>query len=139
MKRHTSGPIDWESLQDMADRGLKIPGPERIPPIIVEPFPSWVLPKPVADYTNDAARALSCPPDYLGVPILGVLGTAIGTQRRFEVKAGWVEAALLYVATIGDPGSVKSPAFRKAIEPLERIQKRHRDEYIRSWQNYQSS
>jgi hypothetical protein len=66
--------------------------------------------------------ALPCPPDYVAVPILGVMGTAIGTSRVIEVKATWHEGPQLNEAVVGDPGTKKSPAMKLAMKPLFRQQ-----------------
>src|ERR1700694_3191599 len=89
--------------------------------ITVEPFPLSVLPTPLSDFVTEAASALSCPPDYVAVPRLPVLGTAIGTGHRIQIKEGWCEWPILWTATVGDTGTAKSPAQEKAVEPLTRL------------------
>jgi putative DNA primase/helicase len=88
----------------------------------VEAFPLDVLPKPLARLVREASMALPCPPDYVAVPILGVMGTAIGTSRVIEVKANWHEGPRLNEAVVGDPGTKKSPAMKLAMKPLFRQQ-----------------
>jgi hypothetical protein len=88
----------------------------------VEAFPIDVLPKPLARLVREASMALPCPPDYVAVPILGVMGTAIGTSRVIEVKANWHEGPRLNEAVVGDPGTKKSPAMKLAMKPLFRQQ-----------------
>jgi hypothetical protein len=70
--------------------------PQRNPvkPLIAEPhapalaFPVDVFPAPLARFVTEVAAALPCPPDFVGVPLLAVLGAAIGTSRVLEVKPG---------------------------------------------------
>ena len=90
--------------------------------ITVEPFPLWVLPAPLPEFVSETASALSCPPDYIAVPMLAVLATAIGTRRRIQIKEGWCEWPILWTATVGDTGTAKSPGQDKAVEPLTRLQ-----------------
>ena len=50
------------------------------------------LPNTVTTVIRGVAEALPCLPDFVGVPLLAVLGTAIGTSRVLEVKPGWLKA-----------------------------------------------
>jgi hypothetical protein len=84
----------------------------------VAPFPTALLPGPVADLVTDGAQALCCPPDYLGVPALVVAGAAAGASRCVLIKQNWRERPALYAAVVGPPGSVKSPALKLAAAPL---------------------
>src|SRR5262245_55406345 len=57
--------------------------------IPVEAFPMDVLPVSLARLVSEAAEALPCPPEFVAVPMLHVLATAIGYTRVVEVKANW--------------------------------------------------
>lgn len=110
----------------------EIPEEEVGPPPLafkLEPFPVEVLPAPLARFVREVSQALPCPPDFAGVPMLAVLGAAIGTSRVIQVKPGWEERPLLYVAVVADPGSRKSPALDKVTLPLREYQKRLHAEY----------
>jgi hypothetical protein len=96
---------------------------------MVMTFPTDVLPGPAKRLVEEASVALSCPPDYIGVPVLAVLGAAVGEQRRLQVKEGWRESALLWTCVVGHPGSAKSPAQSFATEPLQRLQRRMLEDY----------
>src|SRR5258708_40356234 len=78
--------------------------------IVVAAFPLWVLPEPLIEFVIEASQAISCPPDYIAVPMLSVLGTAIGTLQRIQIKEGWCEWPILWTATVGVTGTAKSPA-----------------------------
>ena len=95
----------------------------------VDSFPLWVLPAPLADFVSEATQSIGCPPDYVAVPMLPVLGAAIGTRRRIQIKGGWREWSIIWSATVGDTGTAKSPAQEKAAEPLVRLQNRLLVEY----------
>ena len=100
----------------------------RRPP--VEPFPAEVLPAPLRRVIEEGAHALPCPPDFIGVPMLTVLGVAIGTSREVEVKPGWREGPRLSSAIVAEPGSKKSPALDLALRPLYRAQDRLQAELL---------
>jgi Protein of unknown function (DUF3987) len=84
----------------------------------VEPFPVEVLPAPLRQLVEEGAKALPCPPDFIGVPMLSVLGTAVGNAVAIEVKPGWIEGPHINAAVVADPGSKQSPALDLAVRPL---------------------
>jgi Protein of unknown function (DUF3987) len=75
------------------------------------PFPVAVFPAPLRQFMHEVAAALPCPPDFVGVPLLAVLGTAIGSSRVLEVKPGWREGPRLFTAVVADPGSKNRPRW----------------------------
>lgn len=107
--------------------------------ITVEPFPLRILPTKLFDFVTEAATSISCPPDYIAVPMLGVLSTAIGTRRRIKIKDSWHEWAILWMATVGHTGSAKSPGLQMAAEPLYRIQSEFLEEYKASLKTVRSA
>jgi hypothetical protein len=115
--------------------------PEPTPTHIPEtpaPFPIEVLPPALRTFVEAAAAALPCPADFLAVPMLGVLGAAIGTTRMVEIKAGWRESARLWTAVISEPGSKKSPALDKVVHPLYAIQHDLGEEYDAAKRDYEA-
>jgi hypothetical protein len=89
----------------------------------VPPFPTEVFPGPLADFLQRASTALPCPPDFLGVSMLAVLGTALGNTCRLQVKEGWIEAPRIYSALIARPGERKSPALELVTAPIHSLQR----------------
>jgi hypothetical protein len=103
----------------------------------VAPFPVDCLPAPVAAFVTEAARAIQCPPDFLGVAALTVAAAAVGGARRLRVRRGYEEGARLYAAVVAPPGSAKSPALRAACAPVYAQQQRRRDQYLREKEGYE--
>jgi hypothetical protein len=97
----------------------------------VGPFPTCLFPEKVAGLISDGAAALSCPEDYLGLPVLVIAGAAVGASRCLEVKPGWRERPALYGAVVGPPGSAKSPALKLVAGPLYDDQRRLHEHYRR--------
>ena len=96
-----------------------------------KPFPSGLLPDPVKVFVRTAARALGCDQSFVALPLLSAVAAVIGNTRRIMLKRGWSEPAVIWTATIGESGSVKSPAFDCALEYIRAIQHRefvHHDE-----------
>ena len=91
----------------------------------VLPFPVEVFPKVIATLITQGAAALPCAPDLIGVPMLAVLGTAIGTSYEVEIKEGWTEGPRIYSGVIALPGDKKSPAEKLATRPFHRLQAKY--------------
>lgn len=102
-----------------------------------EPFPIEVLPKPLARFVREASAALPCPPDFIAVPMLAFLGTAIGTSRAIQIKPGWVEGPRINAAVVAPTGSKKSPALNLAAKPLQENQEKMKIEYKKAQEAYQ--
>ncbi|MBL9164449.1 MAG: DUF3987 domain-containing protein [Planctomycetaceae bacterium] len=94
------------------------------------PFPVEVFPTALQEFIASVAEALPCPADYIGAPMLGVLGTIIGRKRSIQIKDGWVEYPLLWLAVVGRSGDRKTPSFDKATEPLRKAQERMLAAYL---------
>jgi DNA polymerase I-like protein with 3'-5' exonuclease and polymerase domains len=96
---------------------IRNPGP-------YQPFPVTALPRPLSEYVREGSSALGCDPAYLALPILSVAASVIGNTRCLRLKRGWEEPSVIWTAVVGDSGTLKSPAFLKAVSHLFRLQKR---------------
>jgi hypothetical protein len=97
-----------------------------------ERFPTSALPEPVASFVRQGAAAIGCDEAFLALPMLAVLGSAIGMTRRIRLKQGWCEPPIIWTAVVGTSGSSKTPAFKAAKEPLEARQLRAFEEHSRT-------
>ncbi|MCH7989382.1 MAG: DUF3987 domain-containing protein, partial [Planctomycetes bacterium] len=86
------------------------------------PFPTDVLPNPLAEYIYVAASALDCDESYVAVPLLSALAAAIGNTRRIQLKSTWYEPCVLWTVIVGESGTVKSPALELARHYHDRLQ-----------------
>lgn len=80
----------------------------------VPEFPLSALPPVLRRMVEEAAASIVCPPELVAVPMLAILGSAIGNSRAIRLKNGYTQGATLYAAVVADPGSKKSPAFMEA-------------------------
>jgi DNA polymerase I-like protein with 3'-5' exonuclease and polymerase domains len=101
-----------------------------------QPFPVEALPAPIAEYIRQGALALGCDPAYLALPALAVVASAIGNTRTIRLKRGWEEPAIVWSAIVGDSGTLKSPAYLKAVAHLYRLQKKLLDQYKQDLARY---
>lgn len=104
---------------------------------VVEPFPTRVFPPALKRFAEEAALAVGCPCDYVGLPMLVLAGAAVGSSRALEVKAKWVQRPLLYGAVVGHPGTAKTPAIDLAAGPVYGRQQRLRSAYDQEMEKYQ--
>jgi len=105
----------------------------------IEPFPTDLLPEPVAEYVRQAGAALGCDPAYIAVPMLAVIASAIGNTRRIRLKPTWSEPAVVWAAVVGESGTVKSPALELALRPVWRRQKSALKEHAKARAEYKAA
>lgn len=92
-------------------------------------FPLEIFPKPIKSFIEEAAQSLQCPADFIAVSVLVCAGVAIGNSREVEVKEGWREGARLYCGIVAEPGSKKTPAMKKALSAIYKIQEQLEEQY----------
>jgi hypothetical protein len=107
-------------------------------------FPTDALPGPIARLVKEAAKAIGCPPDAIGLSALVAAGAAIGNARVIQPKKDWTESAAIFGAVIADPGEKKTAAIRSATNPARKLehklQRRHEvalDEFARELREYE--
>ena len=109
----------------VASKSRSVP---RSPADSVLPFPSDVFPEPLQRYVEQVSEAIGVPADFVAVPLLASLGSAIGTSRRVEIKSSWRELPTIWVAVVGDPGTAKSPALEWGTRGVKERQKAWKSE-----------
>ena len=85
-------------------------------------FPVEVFPAVLRDFMTTSAQDSSVPVDYMGLAVLAVLSTVIGSGHVVTIKEGWTDDARLCLAIIGHSASNKSGALSRAFAPLYEIQ-----------------
>jgi putative DNA primase/helicase len=107
-------------------------------------FPVDYMPAACRPLIREGSEAIGCPPEFVALPMLSALGSAIGNSRIVELKPGWTEKAVIFSVVIGTPGSKKSPAAKVAYKPVKDRQRilrnRYREErekYAREYREYE--
>ncbi len=92
-------------------------------------FPVDAMPAPCRTLIREATASIECPPEFVAVPMLAALGSAIGNSRTVKLKEGWEEGAVIFAAVIADPGEKKTPALKEATRPVTKKQAELREAY----------
>jgi hypothetical protein len=101
------------------------------------PFPTSALPAATASLVEESARAIGCDEAFVALPLLAVLGSAIGTTRRVELKPGWTALPILWPVTVAESGSHKSPAADVSLEHVREREDRLHEEYLEELSAYE--
>lgn len=90
-------------------------------------FPLETLPLALKGIVLEAAKSLPVAPEMMVLPVLAVVGAAIGNSRSIQLKSDYQESAAIYGAVVAETGSMKSPSLAIAVKPLQIIDsKEHR-------------
>ena len=75
-------------------------------------------------WIGETADAAGCPPDYVVAPLLATVSGMIGNARWVQATPGWEEPPHLWIGSVGDSGTNKSPGsdclFREVLPAIER-------------------
>jgi hypothetical protein len=90
-------------------------------------------------FVQEAAEALGVAPECVATTVLGACAAAIGNTCRIRISSNWTEPAVLWLVTLMESGSLKTPAYNIAFAPLKAAQQRREEEYIRRQQEYRDA
>lgn len=87
-------------------------------------FDSSLLPESLRPWVLDIAHRMQCPIDFVAVPAMVMLSSAIGRRIQICPKQNdpWQLPANLWGGTVGRPGANKSAPTAAALEPLRTLQ-----------------
>jgi hypothetical protein len=122
-------------LQAAAAHG---PG-DTTPPHVRTPFPTLALPPVLRRFVEEKAEALGVPRECVATPALAACATAIGNTIRIRLNAEWTEPAVLWAVVLMESGSLKTPAYNAAMEPLVAAQKLYEQEFARAKDAYRQA
>ena len=108
-------------------------------PLNWEPYPTEYLPPVLAEYIREVANCLGCDPSQVALPLIVAAASAIGTTRLVQVKRGWQVFPILWGAVIGESGSLKTPAFQKAIAFVQHYQHKLAETYEQQCRDYETA
>lgn len=119
----------------------------RLPP---EPLPSMpdvisfdfqYLPGVARGYINDIAQRMQCPPDFLGVTVYAMLAAVIG--RKLGIRPmkhdDWTVIPNLWAASIGNSGTLKSPAQAAVLAPIKKLAAGAYEKYAKDQSDFKAA
>ncbi len=90
----------------------------------------------------DLADGAGAPVDYVGVSVLAVAASLVGSKRRvqpFPTSPGWQEPCILWMAAVGDPSSNKSPAIDAGTSPLRAMEGEYAEAHKERLRGYETT
>ena len=81
-------------------------------------FPVSIFPTRIQRIISEVHECHNYPTDYIAAAILTALAVGIGNTHLVQIKQGWVESHILYIALIGRPGANKSHPLSFAMKPF---------------------
>ncbi len=92
-------------------------------------FESNYLPPFWSRFVSDVAESTGTPPDFVAMPLLAAASGLVGNSRWVQPWGGWTEPPTLWVATVGLPGSGKTPAAKPVFDVLAELESERFPEY----------
>lgn len=101
-------------------------------------FPYWVFPKIVQDIINDGNKSLGFPIDFMSASIFYACALANGLSTKIEVKKGWEETTVMYLAIVGRAGTNKSHPLSFALKPIFENDASNYHEYEKEMEEFEN-
>ena len=105
----------------------KVKEPEQV--VDTSDFPIDIYPDFIQRYLKEVSETLSANIDFLGCGFLWCLSLCVGNTVKIEIKKGWIEAAILWIALVGRAGVGKTHTIKSVTFPLEKINGREIKQY----------
>jgi hypothetical protein len=116
---------------------------DKIKPILDKPveiknvaFPIDIFPEEIKYYLTECSSKLDSNVDFMGVSLLWLISVCVGNSFEIEVKRGWIENGVLWVAVVGKAGLGKTPSISNVIFPLMKSNSREIKNYIKHREEY---
>lgn len=97
---------------------------EKKPEIKTDEFPIEIFPENLQKYIVEVKETLNASYDYLGSALLWVISLCVGNAMKIEIKKGWIEAGVVWIAIVGRAGIGKSHNIDAMVQPLSDLNKR---------------
>ena len=100
-------------------------------------FPVSIFPSRIQRIIQEVHECHSYPTDYIAASILTAIAVGIGNTHLVQIKQGWQESPILYMALIGRPGANKSHPLSFAMKPFLDSDYRQNQEYEKAYTKYE--
>ena len=81
-------------------------------------FPLDIFPSDIQYYILECNKKLDANIDYMGCSLLWLISVCVGNTYEIEVKKGWTEPGVIWLAVVGRAGIGKTPSIDNIIKPL---------------------
>jgi hypothetical protein len=81
-------------------------------------FPLDIFPEEIQHYILECNKKLDANIDYMGCSLLWLISVCVGNTYEIEVKKGWTEPGVIWLAVVGRAGIGKTPSIDNMIKPL---------------------
>ena len=136
-----------EATKDLYDQGfgsrLKVKIDELKNEIIKEEikldkavFPIDIFPSDIQFYLNECSDKLDSNIEFMGVSLIWLISVCVGNSLQVEVKRGWNENGVVWIATVGKAGLGKTPSINNVIFPLLKANSKEIKRYIQESEKY---
>ena len=102
-------------------------------------FPVEVFPLPAQQIITATNENLNFPIDFIGASLLYAVSVAVGNTHSVEVKKGFQQSAVLYLAIVARAGTTKSHPLSFALQPIVEQDKRTYRQYEQQRQEYEKA
>jgi len=99
-------------------------------------FPIDIFPTEIQFYITECASKLDSNIDYMGVSLLWLISVCIGNSFELQVKTGWIENSVIWVAVVGKAGIGKTPSINNIIFPLMKLNSKEIKKYIQEVEKF---
>ena len=99
-------------------------------------FPISIFPAKIQRIIREVHECHNYPTDYIAAAILTAIAIGIGNTHLAQIKQGWLESPILYMALIGRPGANKSHPLSFAMKPFFDYDYRQNQEFEKALAKY---
>ncbi|MFH1998901.1 MAG: DUF3987 domain-containing protein [Planctomycetota bacterium] len=103
------------------------------------PFPVHELPEPFRSFIQLTAAARQCDSAAVALPLLSSLAAVIGNTRVICIWEDWYAPSIIWSAVICPSGAVKTPAFRAALDAINRLSQKAMERFTNENQLYEEA
>lgn len=109
---------------------------EKRPEISTDEFPIDIFPECLQNFLTQVKETLNASYDYLGSALLWVLSLSVGNSMKIEIKKGWIESGVVWIAIVGRAGIGKSHNIDTIVAPLKELNKREIRRFAKQIDDY---
>jgi hypothetical protein len=100
-------------------------------------FPIDIFPEDIQFYINECATKLDSNIEFMGVSLIWLISVCVGNSFEIEVKKGWNENGVVWIAVVGKAGLGKTPSINNIIFPLMKSNSKEIKKFIQESEKYE--